>query len=363
MWTRAKLRRLFSLIFSAKADTRGTLSDACPFARARSGVLVAMPETSGQLRTRHKLELRVGRQLPLHPRLHVSRQCVRALTPHVSRTQAFEKEFKAKLKAAKGKDKKRAVKEEKKRAEAEIKERHEKEVRAAAGGDSGGDAPVDGDAKAAPEPRGDDVKDGSVKAGTNGKEAKALSRSEKRRRKKAAKEKRQREAAEAAAAQMTDYKQIELDRLAEKLTPLGLTLHAVAADGNCLFRSCEHQIALVDGESSAPDHKELRRQTAQLLASRPDDYRPYLLKDDGCLMNQEEFAAYCKKMGSSSAWGGQAEIAALCELLGRQITVYAAFSKDLVMGKPTEKIPLRIAYHKHYYALGSVSIFPPFCEV
>eukprot|EP00470_Lotharella_oceanica_P012495 CAMPEP_0170195436 /NCGR_PEP_ID=MMETSP0040_2-20121228/61533_1 /TAXON_ID=641309 /ORGANISM="Lotharella oceanica, Strain CCMP622" /LENGTH=61 /DNA_ID=CAMNT_0010444603 /DNA_START=8 /DNA_END=189 /DNA_ORIENTATION=- len=61
----------------------------------------------------------------------------------------MEKDFRAKLKAAKGKEKKRAVKEQQKAAEKEMRERHAKELAnhggpSAAQAEAGAEAPAEG---------------------------------------------------------------------------------------------------------------------------------------------------------------------------------------------------------------------------
>ena len=60
---------------------------------------------------------------------------------------------------------------------------------------------------------------------------------------------------------------------------------------------------------------------------------------------------------AGAEWGGQLEIRALCCCLERRILVYSADSPVLTMGEEVvgaaaEKQPLKLAYHRHYYALG-----------
>ncbi|GAB5362586.1 hypothetical protein AAMO2058_000810200 [Amorphochlora amoebiformis] len=163
-------------------------------------------ETLGQMKTRHKLEIR-----------------------------QLEKDFRAKVKITKGKDKKRAVKAEQAAAEKEMKERHAKE-RSAKQPES-----EESETKA-PEitPKVDEKKPG----GDEKKEVRQLSRAQKKKLKKQAKLEEERKKAQAEAAKMTDYKAIEMNRLMEKLKPKGFKVHEVQADGNCLFRACVHQLDL-----------------------------------------------------------------------------------------------------------------------
>jgi len=187
---------------------------------------------------------------------------------------------------------------------------------------------------------------------------KKLSKAQRKKLKKKQREEEMRKKHEAEAANMTDYKAIENETLKERLAPRGLKVHEVAADGNCLFRACEHQLQLVDDGVDKLDpekktHTGLRKLTGTHLAQNGEDYLPYLLKEDGNLMSEEEYKEYCSKIGTTSAWGGQAEIAAISRLLDRQIIVHQAFAEDITMGQKTSLKPLHISFHKHYYTLGA----------
>lgn len=70
----------------------------------------------------------------------------------------------------------------------------------------------------------------------------------------------------------------------------------------------------------------------------------------------DEFEQYCNKVASydGAEWGGQVEIQALCACLQRSIWIYSAdtHAPILKMGSFDECPPLRISYHRQYYALG-----------
>lgn len=60
---------------------------------------------------------------------------------------------------------------------------------------------------------------------------------------------------------------------------------------------------------------------------------------------------------ASAEWGGQLEIKALSECLQRPIFVYEANAPVVKMGEEfynphSPEQPIRLTYHKHYYALG-----------
>lgn len=70
-----------------------------------------------------------------------------------------------------------------------------------------------------------------------------------------------------------------------------------------------------------------------------------------------EFENYCDKVASVSQaeWGGQPEVKALAAALQRPILIYSADAPVVCMCEEDDAEsakPLRITYHKHYYALG-----------
>jgi OTU domain-containing protein 6 len=103
------------------------------------------------------------------------------------------------------------------------------------------------------------------------------------------------------------------------------------------------------GGGNSPDHKELRHMAADYIRGRPEEFAPFLE------LSIEEIPQYADRIGSDtlSEWGGQTEIKALCESLHRNIYVYAANAPLLKMGEEfIENEPLRVSFHKHYFALG-----------
>ena len=97
----------------------------------------------------------------------------------------------------------------------------------------------------------------------------------------------------------------------------------------------------------------LRAMAAAHMRAHADDFAPFL----GMLPDDPEYAVYCDKVASvaDAEWGGQLEIRALCFCLGRKMEVYAADSPVLTMGEEAAtdgRPPLKLAFHRHYYALG-----------
>ena len=109
-------------------------------------------------------------------------------------------------------------------------------------------------------------------------------------------------------------------------------------------------------DDSKYDFITLRKMASTYMRNHPDDFSPFL----GLLSTDEEYKTYCDKVESinDAEWGGQLEIRALCYCLNRKILIYSADSPLLIMGGDEvmldcdNKKPLKIAYHRHYYALG-----------
>jgi OTU domain-containing protein 6 len=116
-----------------------------------------------------------------------------------------------------------------------------------------------------------------------------------------------------------------------------------------MFRALADQLMLTDTTGSRThDFKELRKIAAKHIQDNAEEYSPFL----GLL--PEEVFDYCQKVSSDTLaeWGGQVELKALSESLKRQIHVYAASSPTVKMGESNGQEPLRLAFHRHFYALG-----------
>lgn len=98
----------------------------------------------------------------------------------------------------------------------------------------------------------------------------------------------------------------------------------------------------------------LRSLAAGYLRSHAEEFAPFL----GMLATDSEYTIYCDKVESPSdaEWGGQVEINALCASLARKIIVISADAPALIMGEDSvesrSRHPLKIVYHRHFYALG-----------
>jgi len=178
-----------------------------------------------------------------------------------------------------------------------------------------------------------------------------ISKAQKRRDKKSAKD-RQRED--------EIQKQEELNKLGprfkeqqaikEKLEGKKLKLKEIPSDGDCLFAGLEHQLRLLDLNSSVA---ELRSQAAEELELNPDQYSPFLSNTStGDMLTSAEYSDYCEKMRNTPAWGGQVEIKALATRLKKPIQVIQGEGPDILVGEELKTDPLILTYHRHLHGLG-----------
>jgi OTU domain-containing protein 6 len=109
---------------------------------------------------------------------------------------------------------------------------------------------------------------------------------------------------------------------------------------------------LFTGNSRAQDHNSLRGIASTYIRNHAEEFSPFI----GVEAADPEFEAYCEKVASltDAEWGGQLEIKALSAALSVPILIYAADVPVLTMNDCDAPVdnPLRITYHKNYYALG-----------
>jgi OTU domain-containing protein 6 len=174
-----------------------------------------------------------------------------------------------------------------------------------------------------------------------------MSRYEKRKAKKLAEEAEADRLRAEAEGDVEAKREVEKRQLQRELEPLGLTFEDIRADGHCLFTSVAHQLALRSGEQiQRGAHMEIRQIATTHMRANPTQYQPFV---------EGDFEAYCSRMASSSDWGGQIEIQALADALKTPIEVYAANQAKTTMGEVFGEQglePLRVSYHRQYYALG-----------
>ena len=185
-----------------------------------------------------------------------------------------------------------------------------------------------------------------------------------------------RAAASSAPASASSAKEEEMRALLEQLTPLGLCISAIPADGNCLFRAVADQLQLqlqqADGapvSAALTEHRALRARAQEFIRTYWEDFAPFLPYEaaDGYAAAERAgdprsaVIRYCERMTSSNAWGGHPEIRALANVLGCSVVVFRAGAKPLQFDPKGEersvsgiggRRQLRISFHAHQLSAG-----------
>uniref|UniRef100_A0A7S4REW0 OTU domain-containing protein n=1 Tax=Ditylum brightwellii TaxID=49249 RepID=A0A7S4REW0_9STRA len=137
------------------------------------------------------------------------------------------------------------------------------------------------------------------------------------------------------------------------------TIHDMAADGNCLFRSLSDQLYQDWGNR----HDEVRRDVCSFLEENEDDFAVFLLLDEDENEDVADFKHYVARMREEGEWGGNVELAVAARLYQRNILVFSvtgAFS--LESGHERTSGPdLLISFHEdaHYNSVRDNNAAPP----
>uniref|UniRef100_K3WEB1 OTU domain-containing protein n=1 Tax=Globisporangium ultimum (strain ATCC 200006 / CBS 805.95 / DAOM BR144) TaxID=431595 RepID=K3WEB1_GLOUD len=274
-------------------------------------------ETPGQMKQRHKLELRNLQ----------------------TEVKAFQK------KAKKDKLSKKDTETQIQQMENDLKHKHEQELAALQTSD-GEDEAAEGAKAEAP------TETPPVPAKPQG-PTKAQRRREKLRKQ----EQERNERIEEENNNTVSERQIEADIILSKLKPHNLVIKDIPSDGHCMYHAVADQMKQhrIPYSGSEPMFKYLRRITGEYMRARPDDYLPFLALDESSgKSSQELLEEYCDRVINTSDWGGQLELRALACALQAPIQVFSAESDVISMGDEfaDQSTPLQLTYHLHYYTLG-----------
>ena len=197
-----------------------------------------------------------------------------------------------------------------------------------------------------------------------------MEKARRKREKQKEKERRREEeiAAEKAATLGRTPRDLENAQLKQILQPLNLAVRDVPADGHCLYRAVAAQLSEgegpidgigADSSSSNPsntDYVRIRAICAQALQEKQEEFAPFVEYNEGTV--EGDYAAYVERVRSSSDWGGHLELRALAMALNRPIHVYSTNSTTAMVitgdgdDGNSDKVPIRLSYHLHYYSLG-----------
>lgn len=124
--------------------------------------------------------------------------------------------------------------------------------------------------------------------------------------------------------------QIEIEKLNDQLQKVGLKMHQIIGDGNCLYRAIAYSLAKI-GLSEYNDAKayiDLRKRAADELRSNPSKYMSFSTCE-----TPEEFEAHCERVEKSSDWGDDLELVALSNALEYSFNVYRADQDPIKRGE------------------------------
>lgn len=143
----------------------------------------------------------------------------------------------------------------------------------------------------------------------------------------------------------------EIEEINKALKELGLKIHNVPADGNCLYCAVGHQLEVTNRLTY--DVSKLRVMTADYMRKNKDDFLPFMTHpDEDEIFTEDQYEEYCNILVKKPVWGGQIEIRALSNALKVPIKVIQANSAPTIQGEQFKGNPLVLAYHRHLYRLG-----------
>lgn len=220
------------------------------------------------------------------------------------------------------------------------------------------------DTEAVPDGAGEDVAAPVVAAAPTTKKAAAVKSAGKEQKQKKSKAQKKKEAAEAARKQRRAEAEAEAAEMAGK-TPkeledkameaimheAGLQIHPIMADGNCLYRSVQHQLAALDIPSRPMEYTDVRYKCAETLRAHRDDYQPFVDSEKAGV--SVAYEKYCDSVEKSSEWGGELEVQALSRAYNVEILLFQSSTAPITFGKGNANGQLRLSYHQHYYHLGA----------
>ena len=144
----------------------------------------------------------------------------------------------------------------------------------------------------------------------------------------------------------------EKTSLNSQLRELGLVSSNIAGDGNCLFATIAEQHL-----GSALKHPEVRALAISQMRLHAELYSPFMLEEDYEEMKVKDFEGFLGKMAQEREWGGNTELQALSNALGRSMVIHRAGERPFVLSPSLEEAavlalkepPLHLAYDGQHY--------------
>lgn len=208
----------------------------------------------------------------------------------------------------------------------------------------------------------DEVKEDSevTEADINNQEVlkgKKTSKAQRRREKQAAKDRdREERIKEQEILNLTGSRHLEFTKIKSILKSKNLQIFEIPSDGNCLYNAVCHQVA---GET----YNTLRQKTAQFMRDNPDEFLPFLSKDNGDPFSRDDFETFLKKTAETAEWGGQLEVRAMSSAMKRPIEIVQGEGPSIKIGEEFGGEPLTVCYHRHAFGLGEhYNSVEPYCS-
>ncbi|RIA99662.1 hypothetical protein C1645_746834 [Glomus cerebriforme] len=160
--------------------------------------------------------------------------------------------------------------------------------------------------------------------------------------------------AENEANNQVNLKEIEHEKITEKVVSMGLYIKEIIPDGHCLYNAISDQLQI--RHNIVTDYKELRRKAAAYMRKYPDEFIPFLpTTQDGEMCSTEQFNKYCDDLENTAVWGGELEILAISKSF--RIPVHIVQMNSSLLKVPEDEFqntePIIISFHKYMYGLGS----------
>lgn len=138
---------------------------------------------------------------------------------------------------------------------------------------------------------------------------------------------------------------LEEQAIAERLARDGLAIMQIQPDGHCMYKAVCVQLG-----RPVDEYALVRAAVASHIRSHRDEFVPFLLTDEGDLMNAEQVEAYCEAIERTATWGGHVELVALASVYRRPIVVYTA--DELLRFGDGDGSPICLTFHRYLLGLG-----------
>jgi OTU domain-containing protein 6 len=86
---------------------------------------------------------------------------------------------------------------------------------------------------------------------------------------------------------MINHKELEDSAIQATLDTMNLKLKLISADGHCLYNSLAHQLSI---EGKDYTYRDLRSLASKYIRENADDFWPFMIDDNGDMMDQGSFS-------------------------------------------------------------------------